>query len=238
MKRSIVLVLVSMAGGVAAAHGAGAAPPPVSGDGLAPFVAACDDLSQRAADIAAKARDAKLAAWTKKDLAKAAPIQASDKPDPEAAAMALKSDVAQAWWLDGGHTASLIYQEANGPGGQRWRSCVVTAHVADAAGALKTLLAPQMKLGSPDAFTDLPGKKLAITFAMGKGAPAGSRPGALMAEFDKPLPFPDMTFVLMKQDPQWAPHTPHPIAVTEAELYQAAAQPGTVAFRRESPVAK
>ena len=55
-------------------------------------------------------------------------------------------------------------------------------------------------------------------------------------DLDAGLPFPDMTFILVPQDPKYAPHTPHPIAVTQAELDAGTSKAGVVTYTRRTPV--
>ena len=236
MKRVMVLAIMAAVAAGTTAQSAPAAVP--LAEQMTAFAGACDNLAVRLPDLTTRAKAAGLTAWAKKDLAKVAPIvvpaPAVAGQDAPGEATKLKSDVVQAWWLDAGHTASLVYQEATqAPSGQRWRSCVVSGQAPDASAVIKAILTLNTK-PSPDSNTDLTGKTVAITFASASGTQAG----ALMAQFDTSLPFPDMTFILVKQDPHYAQHTPHPIAVTEAELYQASARPGIVAFKRESPVGK
>jgi hypothetical protein len=229
MKRLMVL---AMALGVAApALAAETAPASTLPDRMAAFTHDCNDLGIDGAALETKAKAAKLTARTKAELARAAPIQVPTDAEP----MKLKSDLVKGWWLDGAKSASLTYQEAKAADGKSWRSCVLSARAPDASVMLKAMLAVEAK-PNPEAWTNREGQLVVITFD--KGAVKDATPGSLMAQVEKSVPFPDMNFQVFKKDPQWAPHTPHPISVTEAELFAATAQPGTVAFKRESPVAK
>jgi hypothetical protein len=235
MKRSMVLALAAAAVSLAgAAHAA-----PALTDQVTTFATACDDTQGGEKEIASKAQAAKLAVLGKADLGKIAPIALTEAGPagykPDAQTQTLKSDVTRGWWLDAGHTGQVVYQEGSGQG-KKWKSCKVIAHAPDASVVLKPLLALHPRKSSPDAWSSLDGKTLVVFGQPLNGPQDPAAGGDVRVDLDASLPFPDMTFILVPQDPKYAPHTPHPIAVTQAELDAGTAKSGVITYTRRTAI--
>jgi len=235
MKRSMVLALAAAA--VSLASTAHAAPALI--DQVTAFATACDDTQGGEKEIASKAQAAKLPALSKADLGKIAPIALTEAGPAgykaDAQAQALKPDVTRGWWLDAGHTGQVVYQEGSGQG-KKWKSCKVIAHAPDTSVVLKSLLALHPRKSSPDAWSSLDGKTLVVFGQPLSGPQDPAAGGDVRVDLDASLPFPDMTFILVPQDPKYAPHTPHPIAVTQAELDASTAKSGVITYTRRTAV--
>jgi hypothetical protein len=236
MTRAMILTLtVAMCALVGAAHSAVAAVT----DQVTAFATACDDTQAGEKEIAAKAQTAKLTALSKADAAKVTPITLTEAGPAgyksDAKTQALKSDVTRGWWLDAAHTGQVVYQEGSDQG-KTWKSCKVVVHAPDTSVVLKPLLALHPRKSSPDAWSSLDGKTL-VVFGQPLSGPADPAAGGdVRVDLDASLPFPDMTFILAPQDPKYAPHTPHPIAVTQAELDAGTAKAGVVTYTRRTPI--
>lgn len=229
MKRFAVLALAPAA--LMAAQASTAAAQSLT-DRVTAFASACDDKAAGAKEMASKAQAAKLAAMSKADLAKVAPITLTQPGpagyDPDSQKLALSSDVTEGWWLDSAHTGQVIYQEGSGNGG-KWRQCKVIARAPNASPILNALVALHPRK-NPDAWTDYTGKTM-VVFGQPLTGPQDPKGGGdIRVDLNTIVPFPDMTFIITPKDPQYEPHTPHPIAVTQAEIDAGMAKPGTVTY--------
>ncbi|MDQ0463699.1 hypothetical protein QO010_001470 [Caulobacter ginsengisoli] len=221
---------------------------------LAALMKACNDLSRRAPDIEKLAQAQSLTAWTPEEMAAVEPITVveplrkdRDKPQPDLPTRALRSDTVRAWWLDAGHSQSLVYQEADQPqmgGGdlifisaRRWRSCQIAGQIGDA----RPLVATIYDLDAdplPGLFQESRSLSMSVSSETLPGTSDWFDMGAnLFLYFDTMLALPGITsesFYLAVSDRDEPDPDSPVLRVSKATLFKAIARPARFVFSRET----